>query len=116
MKYFLCICTKCKKKYIVDEIIEEVYRHTLTVEVAAKTMSVSCLEPEKLLSVLQKEGIKLSNPNKVSVTKDSRIQKDRLYGHVQTLFQLQRLSEWDKEILRYMAPMPELGISKRVFH
>lgn len=105
-----------EKEHIVDEIIEEVYRHTLTVEMAAKTMSVSCLEPEELLSALQKEGIKLSNPNKVSVTKDSRTKKDRLYGHIQTLFQLQRLSERDKEILRYMVLMPEQGISKRVFH
>lgn len=97
-------------------IIEKVYRHTLTVELAAKTLTVSCMKPAKLLNELQKEGLCLSNPNKVRLTKDFISRKDRLYQHIRLLFQLQALSDTDIHILRNMTLMPEDGISKELFH
>lgn len=105
-----------KKESVVIDIIEEVYCHTLTVEMAAKTLTVSCLEPEELLSALRTEGVHLSNPNKIKVTKDSETTKKRLYRHIQTLFRLQELSRNNLDTLRYMALMPETGISRSIFH
>lgn len=105
-----------EKESVVKEIIEEVYRHTLTVEMAAKTLKVACLEPEELLGKLLEEGIKLSNPNKISVTKDSKTVRERLYCHIQTLFELQALDSEYIDILRYMTIMPEQGIPQAVFH
>lgn len=55
------------KESVVIEIIEEVYHHTLTVEMAAKTLQAAHMEPEQLLIELRKEGIRLSNPNKINV-------------------------------------------------
>lgn len=105
-----------EKESVVKEIIEEVYRHTLTVEMAAKTLKVACLEPEELLGKLREEGIKLSNPNKISVTKDSKTVRERLYCHIQTLFELQAMDSEYIDILRYMTIMPEQGIPQAVFH
>ncbi len=97
-------------------IIEEVYRHTLTVEMAAKTLAASGIEPKELLSALRREGIVLSNPNKVKVTKDSRTKTERLYGHLQTLFRLQELSGENRLILLNMVLTPDKGIEKGLFH
>lgn len=101
---------------VVMDIIEEVYRHTLTVEIAAKTLTASGMEPQELLSALRREGVVLSNPNKVKVKKDSRTKKERLYGHLQTLFRLQELSLADRNILMNMVLTPDKGIEKGLFH
>lgn len=97
-------------------IINKVYRHTLTVILASKTLSVSCMEPSQLLMSLQTEGLCLSNPNKVLHTKDFCSKKEQLYQHIRLLFQLQCLSDEDIHILRNMTLMPENGISKELFH
>lgn len=101
---------------MVDGILEEVFRHTLTVEMAAKTMAAADLTAEALCAALRDEGLNLANPNKVRVTKDSRTKKERLYGHIVTLFQLQSLSEEQRFHLRHMLLMPRAGIGKGLFH
>lgn len=101
---------------VVMDIIEEVYRHTLTVEIAAKTLTASGMEPQELLSALRREGVVLSNPNKVKVKKDSRTKKERLYGHLQTLFRLQELSRVNRDILMNMVLTPDKGLEKGLFH
>ena len=101
---------------MVKEIIEEVYRHTLTVEMAAKTMTAACLTEKELLLALKEEGLNLSNPNKIRATKDANTQKDCLYQHLKTLFKLQTLSNEHIFSLRHMLLMPKEGISKRLFH
>lgn len=117
LELFFAYAPKSRNKpSVVAEIIEEVYCHTLTVEMAAKTLMVSDITPEELLSALRKEGITLSNPGKVKVTKDSLTKNDRLYGHIQTLFALQRLSTSNIHTLRHMALVPQSGISKGRFH
>lgn len=104
------------KPSVVAEIMEEVYGHTLTVEMAAKTLMVSDITPEELLAALRKEGVALSNPGKVKVTKDERTKSQRLYSHIQTLFALQKLAVSRIHTLRHMALVPGSGISKGRFH
>lgn len=58
----------------------------------------------------------MSNPNKISVTKDSKTVRERLYCHIQTLFELQALNSEYMDILRYMTIMPEQGIPQTVFY
>lgn len=60
---------------VVKDIIEEVYRHTFTVEMAAKTLSAADLSPIELLEVLRNDRLNLSSPNKVHVQKDAYIKK-----------------------------------------
>lgn len=90
--------------------------HTLTVELAAKTLTASGITPQELLQSLKQKGISLSNPNKVVLTKDLQSKRDRMYRHIQTLFQIQKLSEQNLHILRNMVLMPDKGISKVLFH
>lgn len=101
---------------MITEIIEEVYRHTLTVELAAKTLTASGMEASVFLQALRTEGLSLSNPNKVVLTKDNISHKRRLYQHIQTLFQIQGLSPEAFDTLRNMVLMPKKGISKVLFH
>ncbi len=101
---------------ITVEIIEEVYRHTLTVELAAKTLTASGMEAKDFLHALRTEGLSLANPNKVVLTKDNVSHKQRLYQHIQTLFQIQKLSSDALDTLRNMVLMPKKGISKVLFH
>lgn len=103
------------KKLIIHAIIEEVYRHTLTVEMAAKTIKASGITPEALPLTLQSEGLALSNLDKIKVTKDARTKTQRLYQHIETLFRLQHLSETQEYYLRHMLLMPQQGIPKQLF-
>lgn len=101
---------------IVWKIIQEVFCHTLTVELAAKTLTASGITVQELLQSLKQEGISLSNPNKVVLTKDLQSKRERMFRHIQILFQIQRLSEKNLHILRNMVLMPDKGISKVLFH
>lgn len=101
---------------ITEEIIEEIYRHTLTVELSAKTLKASCMSAKDFLQILRTEGLSISNPNKVILTKDNLSQKRRLYQHIQTLFQIQGLSPDALDTLRNMVLMPQTDISKILFH
>lgn len=101
---------------VAKEIIEEVYRHTLTVELSAKTLKASGMNTKDFLQALQAEGLRISNPNKVVLTKDNLSQKQRLYQHIQTLFQIQKLAPDALDTLRNMVLMPQNGVSKILFH
>ena len=101
---------------ITEEIIEEIYCHTLTVELSAKTLKASGMSAKDFLQILRTEGLSISNPNKVILTKDNLSQKQRLYQHIQTLFQIQGLSLDALDTLRNMVLMPQNGISKILFH
>ena len=100
---------------VVAQIIEEVYRHTLTVEMAGKTLSATNLTPEELLKSLKKDRLNLSNPNKIRIQKDSRIKNATPKEHLTRLFQLQNLSDEYQTTLQHMRFMPDSGIPKRLF-
>ena len=100
---------------VVERIIAEVHRHTLAVELAAKTIAASGLPAEDILSALQEEGLRISNEDTIVVTKDADTKRAPLYGHIETLFRLQKLSEEETYYLRHMLLMPAGGIKKRLF-
>ena len=104
-----------KERHVISEIIKEVHCHTLTVEMAAKTLTACALQPRELLDVLQNRSILQSSKNKIGVTKDSHRKKQSMYEHLKTLFQLKKISKEKLDILRYMALMPSEGIFKRTF-
>jgi len=85
------------------------------VEMMAKTLGVTDMPPEALLSVLRKEGLRMSNPNKVKVVKDFSTKKRTMYGHIQALFDLQGLSDDQRFYLRHILLIPDEGIPKRLF-
>ena len=104
-----------KKQAVVRTIIEVVHRHTLTVEMAAKIMTASALEPEDLLETLKADGLYLPNRNKIRLQKDAKTKKDRISNHIERLFQLQKLPDEHRHILCHMLLVPAAGIPKSMF-
>lgn len=113
--FFSYIPEEKQKPDIACAIIEEVYRHTLTVEMAAKTMKATDLEPEELLEALKNDHLYISSPNKVRIQKDERIKTATPKEHLARLFQLQHLSNQNQVILQHLRLMPASGIPKRLF-
>jgi len=103
------------KPDIVRDIIKEVHHHTLTVEMAAKTMSAADLTPEAVLAGLRREGLHSSGSNKIRIQKDATISKATPIEHLIRLFQLQKLSIENQALLRNLCLMPASGIPKGLF-
>lgn len=101
---------------IVQNIIEEVYRYILTVEIAAKTVSAADLTPIELLKALRTDRLNISSLNKVRVQKDAAIKKATPKEHLTRLFQLQNLPDEHMVVLQHMRLIPAWGIPKRLFH
>ena len=91
---------------VVDEIIQLVGRHTITVELIAKQMRASFLPPQKMLALLEAggtnsglaEGIRRGNRAKSA------------FAYIQELFRLSSLSEEEQFIMRCMCLVPVSGI------
>lgn len=100
---------------IVKDIIEEVYRHTLTVEIAAKTVCAADRKPIELLEVLRKDRLNISSLDKIKVQKDASIKRATPKEHLERLFQLQDLPDAYKDALQHIRLMPASGIRKGLF-
>lgn len=113
--FYACAPSGRNSPEIVEKIIEEVYRHTLTVEIAAKTLNATDLTADELLHSLKEDRLNLSNPNKIRIQKDARIKKATPKEHLTRLFRLQNLSDEYQMILQHIRLLPDSGIPKRLF-
>ena len=104
-----------EKQEILEELIEMVYRHTLTVEIIAKTSKAVSLKPSKLLEELKNDRLHFSSENKIRVQKDTVIQNAVPREHIIRLFQLQNLSAQKQSLLQHLLLIPRWGISKDLF-
>ena len=100
----------------VDEIIEIVCGHTMTVELLAKQMMAGRVKPEKMLDKLKNGGISNSGKEKVRTAKDGNLAMQSTYDHIQALFDLSKLDENDIYILANLSLIPYTGISTELFH
>ena len=98
-----------------DEIIEIVCGHTMTVELLAKQMMAGRVKPEKMLEKLKNGGISDSGKEKVRTAKDGDISVHSTYEHVQALFDLSELGESEKYVLANLSLIPYTGISAELF-
>lgn len=99
----------------VDEIIEIVCGHTMTVELLAKQMMAGRVKPDKMLEKLKNGGISDSGREKVRTTKDGKLAMQSMYDHIQALFDLSELDENEKQVLAPLALIPHTGISTEIF-
>ena len=102
-------------RLLVDEIIENVHRHTFAVELAAKLLENGILSPHQLLEKLQKEKASLENEDKIKAFKDGHSSNATYYYHIHTLFSLYSLSQEQKGIMRNLCFLPSAGISARLW-
>lgn len=100
----------------VDEIIEIVCGHTMTVELLAKQMMAGRVKPEKMLDKLKNGGVSDSGKEKVRTAKDGKLAMQSTYDHIQALFDLSKLDENEKQVLANLALIPHTGISTELFH
>lgn len=99
----------------VDEIIDIVCGHTMTVELLAKQMMAGRVKPQKMLEKLKNGGISESGKEKVRTAKDGNLAMQNTYGHIQALFDLSELDEDEKYILANLSLIPHTGISADLF-
>ena len=104
-----------EERKCVDEIIEIVCRHTMTVELLAKQMMAGRVNPEKMLDKLKGGGISESGKEKVRTSKDGKCTMQSTYYHIQALFDFSELDENKKNILANLALIPYTGISAELF-
>ena len=99
----------------VDEIIEIICGHTMTVELLAKQMVAGRIKPEKMLAKLKDGGISESGKEKVRTSKDDDLTPKSTFDHIQTLFDLSELNEDEKYVLANLSLIPHTGISAELF-
>lgn len=104
-----------KNKATLRKIIKTVHRHTFAVELSARLLEIGLLEPQELLKKLREEKVRIDDEDTIHVTKDGKSSKATYYDHIQTLFELYRLSLAEKYIMRNLSLVPLSGISSKLF-
>ena len=99
----------------VEQIIDLVAGHTMTVELLAKQMMAGRVKPEKMLEKLQEGGISESGKEKVRSGKDGVLSAQSAYAHIQTLFDLSGLNEDERYILANLSLIPYTGADVEKF-
>lgn len=97
------------------EIITEVHKHTLSVELAARLLSSGILDAVRLLDELKNTRSILHTEDKINLVKDGTSSKRTYYEHIHTLVSLFDLSEEANSIMRSMTLIPSEGILPRLF-
>lgn len=100
---------------IVNEIIEIVCGHTMTVELLAKQMMAGRISPDKMLNKLKSGGIIDSGKEKVRSAKDGVLTMQNTFNHIQSLFDLSNLDENEICVLANLSLVPHTGISAELF-
>ena len=104
-----------KKLDIVEQIIDEVHRHTLSVELAARLLASGILRPKKLLAELKKSKSIYKNEDKINIVKDGKNTKATYYEHIHKLMYIAALDGEGGEILKHLTFISNKGINKRLF-
>lgn len=104
------------ERKIIDDIIEIVDRHTMTVELIAKQLRTSEIEPIILYDKLKSlEGITSANKDKVKLRKDKKLNNKSIMMHLEVVFNTAKLSDFEKYILMNMSLIANVKIDKLEF-
>jgi len=93
----------------VDQMIRLVNGHTITIELIAKQMAASLIDPAEMLELLQKSGT--NSGAEESVERDGK--EKSAFDFIKDLFHLSSLSEEEQYILKCMCLVPVSGIHIR---
>lgn len=102
-------------EYVVKEIIQTVGCHTLTVCLAALSLSASGMESEELLAELKTCGLNIASGEDVELYKDNNFTDGLMIEHLRKLLQLGKLSNSRLDILRNLCLLPVSGVLKNSF-
>ena len=91
----------------VEQIIEFIWGHTMTLRLVAATMQDQRLSPEKMLTILRKSESE-SNYDDYNRVK-------QIFDRLKTIFRLSSLNETELSILINLSLLPTKGISVEIF-
>ena len=100
---------------ITSDIINELKGHTLTVCLAALSLSASGMEPEELLLELRSCGLNIHSGEAVEIYKDEEFSEALMIEHLIKLLQLNQLTAEQMDILRNLSLLPNSGVLKNAF-
>lgn len=102
-----------KDMAVVDEILQLVNCHTITVELIAKQMKASFLKAEKMLSLLKEGGVNTNLKEKVK--REGSNGSHTAFDFIRELFHLSDLSEEEQYVMQCMCMVPFTGIEVPLF-
>lgn len=99
-----------ENKAIINELIETVHHHTLSVEMIAKLLEKGLHTPEEILEHLKQNSADPDSTDKIKISKDGINAKETYYNHIRSLFSLYLLDEGYQNIMRNMIFFDEIRI------
>lgn len=112
--YQYCPAAKAEPETTSD-IINVLKGHTLTVCLAALSLSASGMEPEELLFELKSCGLNIHSSETVEIYKDEEFSEALMIEHLRKLLRLNQLTTEQIDILRNLSLLPNSGVLKNAF-
>ncbi len=99
-----------ENKAVINDLIETVHHHTLSVEMTAKLLEKGLHTPEEILEHLKQNSADPDSTDKIKISKDGINAKETYYNHIRSLFALYLLDENYQSIMRNMVLVNEVRI------
>lgn len=99
-----------ENKAVINELIEAVHHHTLSVEMIGKLLEKGLHSPEEILEHLKRNSADPDSADKIKISKDGVNKKETYYNHIRSLFSLYLLDEECQSIMRNMVLVDEVRI------
>lgn len=99
-----------ENKTVINELIEAVHHHTLSVEMIGKLLEKGLHSPEEILEHLRLNIADPDSADKIKISKDGINKKETYYNHIRSLFSLYLLDEECQGIMRNMVLVDEVRI------
>ena len=99
-----------ENKAAINELIETIHHHTLSVEMIAKLLEKGLHSPEEILEHLKENSTNPESADKIKISKDGLNAKKTYYNHIRSLFSLYLLDDNYQNIMRNMVFFDEVRI------
>lgn len=99
-----------ENKAVINELIETVHHHTLSVEMIAKLLEKGLHTPDDVLEHLKENSADPESADKIKISKDGISAKETYYNHICSLFSLYLLNDDYQSIMRNMIFFDEIRI------
>lgn len=99
-----------ENKAVINELIETVHHHTLSVEMTAKLLEKGLHTPKEILEHLRQNSADPDSTDKIKISKDGINAKETYYNHIRSLFSLYLLDDDYQTIMRNMVLVDEVRI------
>ena len=99
-----------ENKAVINELIETVHHHTLSIEMTAKLLEKGLHTPKEILEHLRQNSADPDSTDKIKISKDGINAKETYYNHIRSLFSLYLLDESYQNIMRNLIIFNEVRI------